>query len=459
MTISKTITIKKLLNKKVSVLLILPLFILFISTLLQLFTATKVTSAYIVNFKTESQALEFCKQFQNNQELITPYNLEIPISNFHEITTDALDHIRKRLIDNDLRSTTLLKKLMDFFYLSANENQFSIRLYAKTKIADRLLRNKLQKEQIHFSKIPIHTTSSNNWIVIFLFIVAGIIIINIQSSYSKKLVTILFFPWFIFMFISSSAIFTYSVLILLLTSMNSIVLYYDKKIVNNKLPLFPFLELFLGIILSFALIVTSWELIIYYLVCMLSTYALYTLENRAQKKKEHRIPFFVKIVPEQPRWLLYNKVVVLTTGLILIAISNLFSSNNALISLSEYDYDMHIQKQYLSIYGSIYNAPSKPSISVSNDTVQLIYSDPLDDANTKNKNRENIGFNQYFTQLSSSQPLLNAYSLLLFGIICICILLDVLFSAGKKIQKLIYFKNSVKKLPDGITITITDASI
>lgn len=453
---AKTTIIKKLRYKKKSLLLIPVVTILFILILFTLITTKNAFAIYVVNFKTESQALEFCKQFNNNKELITPYNFKIPISNFYEIEDDTLDHIRRRLIDNDIRNTVLLKKLIDFFYISGNKNQFSVKFLARTQNADKLLAVKLQREQISFSKIPINTHGSNNWIVILLFIVALIILININSLYIKKLMLIVFCPWLVCMLIASSVIFSFSVLILMLTSLNCIILYYEKKSHTNKLPLPFHILLLIGIVLSLGLIATSWKLILYYAICMFCTYFLFVLINHIQKNKEHRIPFFVKIVSEQPRWLLHNKLMVLTAGIAIIGFSTLFTNTHSLISLSKNDYDMHMQKQFLSIYGSIYNAPSKPTISMSNEAIHLIFLDPLQVFHT---NTDNTDLEKKIENLNSSQPLLSKYSIFLLGIICVVIVFDILSSAGKKIKKLLYFKNADKTLPDGINITITDASI
>ncbi len=459
MTSARMIPIKQLLYKKYSIILIPVIIILLIPALLTLLTSKNASTAYIVNFKTESQALEFCKQFHDNKELITPYNFEVPISNFHEIEDDTLDHIRKRFIDNDIRNTVLLKKLIDFFYISKNKNQFSVKLLAKSQLADKLVTSKLQKEQISFSKIPVSTNDSNEWIVISLFIIAVIIMINIQSSYTRKILLILFGPWFAFMFFSLSVIFSFSVLILLLTALNIIVLYYEKISNNDKLPFPATVVLLIGIILSLSLVATSLELILYYVICVFYTYTLFILTNRIQRKKEHRIPFFVKILPDQPRWLLYNKLMVLTAGAAIIVFSTLFTNTHALISISKHDYEMHIQKQFLSIYGSIYNASSKPSVSISNETVHLIFLDPLQVTIDIKTSASSSDLEKKLASLSSSQPLLNKYSIILIGVMCVFILFDIFSSAGKKIKKLIYFKNSVKTLPDGINITITDASI
>lgn len=449
---------RKLLDKKL-VILVVPTIVIVLITIFFTVQVSKNTSTmYVVNFTSEAQGLEFCKQFQNNQELITPYNFEVPISNFYEIEEDTIDHIRKRLIDNDIRNTVLLKKLTNFFYLSTNKNLFSIKLLAKTKAVDKLVTSKLQKEHISYSKSVASTDGTNTWIVILLFIVVIILIINIPSSYIKKLILILFWPWFVFMIISASVIFSFSVLVLLLLAMNIFALYYDKISITHKLPLSVLVVLFIGILLSLSLIGIYWELIVYYAICMLCTYVLFVHINRIQRKKEHRIPFFVKIIPEQPLWLLHNKVIVLTTGIGIIILSTLFTNTHANIALSQDDFDMHMQKQFLSIYGSIYNTATKPSITISNDTVHLIFLDPKQNS-SMSKSTVSFNFEKQIAKLNTSYHLLNKYSVTLLGIICIGILIDLFSSAGKKLKKLLYFKSSVKTLPDGMNITITDASI
>lgn len=417
-----------------------------------------------IEFTNEKQAIEIFSQIDDEQSIISPFTTRIPFSNFHTITDQTLTSIVHRLIDADIRNSALLEKLFSFFYSSRNDTTLVIQVICKSKTAERKLLTNLQAQKIQFSKMPVHISQRTIWITILILCIVVVTIITIRLRHIQKLLFLLLLPWFVFIILSLSISVA---LIVTLLEMQIVNLFNEKPrffLNTNSVSTFKIIKLTVYCVLCMMVLAFSdWHLLIGFLICAVISSIIFMQWITKQRNKEHQIPVFVKIIPNISSWLLTNKILMLITVSSVITVSVFYtntSSSLSLLKISTKDIEDHLTKQYLSVEGSLHNVQLKPKIKLLGETVSVDLINPLDVFHREyHKKVQNGVMIHSITSLKASEPFLNIPALIVFIILCCIDLLDVLFSAGKKIKKLIYFKSSYKTLPDGITITITDASI
>ena len=438
-------------------LIFIVLFILFISQKIQ-----NYSSIITMEFNDSKEANEVFSNFFGEEKIISPYNIIVPFSNFHDINNQTLITVLDKLIDNDIRNSILIEKLSNFFFFEKHNSKFVIRVICNSKAAEKKLITNLQNKKIYFSKTIVQASQQNIWITLLLLVVITFIVLNIRIHYIRKLLILLLLPWLIFMMISLSISFAIIVLLLEIVILNLINQKPDFFMHTHEITISKIIQLVFYCILCMLLLAFSdWLTLGYFIICCILSYAIYRQWLQKQKNKEHKIPIFMKIVPNTPSWMITNKIMMLTAMAIIFLVSFIYSGSDvALLNISNQDIENHLEKQYESVQGSVYNAQSKPNVIWHNEQPTVTLIDPRSSPHKKlYKNEESKFFISSLLALKISKPFFTRYALTTFIILFFIALLDFLFSAGKKIKKLIYFKSSFKTLPDGMNITITDASI